>query len=80
MFGHVLSKMGQFMHDVFVASGLEFVSQLGLVGVAMHWVTDKQEVKFLSKFALDKLLNFMSNLVLSHSNNDQNLALLILWI
>ncbi len=80
MFCHMLSEISEFLHDVFVASCLEFITQLWLVSVAVHWVADKEEVEFLSELTLDKFLKFMADIVFSHSYNGYNLSFLILWI
>lgn len=77
---HVLPEMSQFAHYIFVVSGLEFIAQFWLVCVSVHGITDKEEVELLPKFALDELLKFVPNLILAHSDNDNNLALLVLRV
>ena len=77
---HMLSELSQFMHNVVETSCLEFVTLLRLVSVGMHRVTDEQKVQLFSQFALDELFKFMTDLILAHSDDNDDFPLFVLRI
>lgn len=67
---HMVFKMVELLHDIPIAASFEPISNIRLIGVSMHGVRQKQEVEFFSELAFNQFLQFVSNAVLSHPDDD----------
>lgn len=59
-----------------VVADFEFLF-LRFVGVAVHGVTHEQEVEVVLKFQIDQMLEFRTDTMSPHSNDYEQLSLLI---